>query len=140
MFLAGNAKQMIKRQLNIALSLLLVLVVVAGSGGFSLYKMSCYTSGNVAFSLEKDFCCAPEKSETAQSRLEPVCCDFDQLDFKVSAYDYQVKQDQPVPIQTALVFLIFHFFHPEQQVPVFETDIPPLTATGRLAMLCVFRI
>jgi hypothetical protein len=131
---------MIKRQLNIALSLLLVLVVMAGSGGISLYKMSCYTSGNVAFSLEKDFCCAPEKSASEQSRLEPVCCNFDQLDFKVSAYDYQLKQDQPVPFQAALVFLVIRFFQPQPLVPVFEADIPPLTATGRLAMLCVFRI
>lgn len=129
-----------KRQLNIALSLLLVLVVMAGSGGFSLYKMSCYTSGNIAFSLEKDFCCAPEQSSSEQSRLEPVCCNFDQLDFKVSAYDYQVKQDQPVPVQAALVFLVFRFFQPEPIVPVFEADIPPLTAIGRLIRLCVFRI
>jgi len=127
-------------RLQIITAVLLSLATLFGSAGLSLHKMACLDSGKVAFSLEKDFCCVGDKEPSELPVYKAVCCDFDQLDFTVSDFDFKKSTSQTaaiIPSVETTYIPVFSFYTKE---PLYEKLIPPLDTAQRLSLLCSFII
>lgn len=121
-------------------AVLLSLATFFGSAGLSLHKMACLDSGKVAFSLEKDFCCAGDEDPSELPVFEAVCCEFDQLDFTVSDFDFNKSTSQAAAIIPSVEMTYIPVFSVCTKAPLYEELIPPLPHSERLTLLCRFII
>jgi hypothetical protein len=125
-----------KRYLEIFSLVFLALLIGVGSSGISVNKMTCFTSGKVVRSLEKEFCCTGNDMPTENAVLSSSCCDYQETDFKVNNFLVNNTLVQfGAPLVATVCFAIpmpqFEFL---SQRWIFE--IPPLPSTERLAKLC----
>lgn len=125
---------------QISLVVLLAVAAVAGPVAPTIHKMACFDSGAVSYSLALDSCCIDESEEPQGHTLIALCCDFDELNFSLSDFDFQrASFTSFIPI-IAPTSSVVHF-EPIQanfisSVAMFRA--PPLPTIQRLALLAVF--
>lgn len=128
------------RLTQISIAIFFVLTTLMGSVGLSLHKMACYQSGKITLTLDQFFCCAADSQELPANTVAAVCCDFDVLEFKVSAFEH--FEYEPIFAADIPESPIFTFaLSGAQSAPLlYEKFIPPLPQNQRLALFGAYLI
>ncbi len=103
--------------------------------------MACFNSGYIVLSVNGDFDCNHTEEGYDGQMLVAVCCNFDQLDFSVSAFDYQQKLDFQFLLPSATVSTqALPETHHLNKSALYEKLIPPLPQHRRLAQFGTYII
>lgn len=120
---------------------MLAAIAAVGPVAPSVHKMACFDSGRVSYSLDLDFCCLEDANAEQGHSVLAVCCDFDQLSFFISDFDFQ-RVTFPVftLFSTPPAVVNFGLVETGFILPMAQLRAPPLPTLQRLAMLAVFII
>ncbi|MCE9538647.1 MAG: hypothetical protein K8R85_05450 [Bacteroidetes bacterium] len=108
-------------------TLLLAMVFILSSLGFTINKMVCLKSGKVKISLSnlKD-CCPEEKSSLPVIKAQ--CCDINNTSFHLNDFNSSQKNNIPVADDCVLAINKYSFATQNYNTPSSKlvfTDLPP---------------
>lgn len=108
-------------------------LIILGSGRFTLGKMICIESGQIAYSIGKAKDCC-EKNGSPEKSLTSSCCDLVNVSFSLDDFSPSSKPSSASPTSFFIipVFDLLPLTSGFSQRPLYYSDLPPPDTKGRL--------